>query len=77
MQILTKVISLSEEAYKLLKKRKGEGESFSDIVIRITRDKRFVSILEFAGTWVGEDTNKVAGEIMEERERVRGREQKF
>lgn len=73
MQTLTKVISLSEEAYKALKKRKGKGESFSDIVVRITSEERFESILEFAGTWAGEDANEGAEQIMRERERATGR----
>ena len=74
---LTKVISLSEEAYKTLKKRKGKGESFSDVVIRMTRDKQSRSILEFCGGWVGGDADKVAQQIMLERERVTVREYKF
>lgn len=32
----TKTISLSEDAYERLKRLKGEGESFSDVVRRIT-----------------------------------------
>lgn len=74
---MTKVISLSEEAYKELKKRKGRGESFSDTVIRITKDKRAVSISEFAGSWVGDDADEVARQIMREREMASGREQEF
>jgi predicted CopG family antitoxin len=34
---MTKVVQLSEEAYGLLKNLKREGESFSDVVVRLTR----------------------------------------
>ena len=33
-----KTISLSEEAYNRLLERKGEGESFSDVVLKLTRN---------------------------------------
>ena len=32
-----KTISLSEETYKRLKERKNSSESFSDIIMRLTR----------------------------------------
>jgi predicted CopG family antitoxin len=32
----TTTISLKDEAYRLLKEEKREGESFSDVVIRLT-----------------------------------------
>lgn len=35
----TKTISLNEEAYEQLKARKREGESFSDVVKRLTRER--------------------------------------
>ena len=74
---VTKVISLSEDAYKALKRRKGKGESFSDVVIKVTEQKESKSILEFAGTWVGNDVDKIAQQIRREREVVRSREHKF
>ncbi len=43
-----KTISLSEEAYKRLAERKREGESFSEVVLRITGNstlRDFVGIL--------------------------------
>ena len=75
MQPLTRVISLSEETYKTLKK--GKGESFYDIVVRITNDKCFYSLLEFAGSWVGDDAIEVAEQIMQERERAEDGEQEY
>ena len=43
-----KTISLSEEAYNRLLERKAEGESFSDVVLKLTRNstlKDLVGIL--------------------------------
>jgi len=34
----TKNISLTEEAYERLKERKESGESFTDVVLRLTSD---------------------------------------
>jgi len=44
-------IALDREAHELLKERKGPGESFSDVVKRIARDRR--SLSEYAGIWKG------------------------
>lgn len=40
---MTKTISLSEDAYKTLKKQKLPGESFSDAVLRLCRTKAKLS----------------------------------
>lgn len=46
-----KSVSLSEDAYAALAALKREGESFSDVVLRLARGRR--SLLEFAGDWKG------------------------
>lgn len=71
---MTKVISLSEEAYAELKKRKGKDESFSDVVVRMTKERRSGSILPFAGTWVGDDAEEIAKRIAKDRETAKSRE---
>ena len=71
---MTKVISLSEKAYETLKSMKKPGESFSDVVIRVASKEKKRSILEFAGTWKGDDADEVLTQIMEDRERVKSRE---
>lgn len=44
-----KTVTLSEDAYKALAALKKEGESFSDVVRRLSLGNR--SLLEFAGDW--------------------------
>ncbi len=44
-----KTIALIEDAYAALCLLKRDGESFSDVVRRLTR--RNTSLLEFAGAW--------------------------
>src|SRR5256885_16772952 len=44
-----KTVTLSEDAYAALAALKREGESFSEVVRRLTRTGR--SLLEFAGAW--------------------------
>jgi predicted CopG family antitoxin len=70
----TKVISLSERAYNELKKRKGEGESFSDVVRKMAAGKRLDSIMELAGTWAGDDAKEVLSQLMKQRRATRSRE---
>jgi predicted CopG family antitoxin len=36
---MTKTISLSEAAYKVLKRQKLQGESFSDLVLRLCKTR--------------------------------------
>jgi predicted CopG family antitoxin len=70
---MTKVISLSEKAYRTLKKCKRPNESFSDVVMRIAGQEHKKSILEFAGTWKGDDIDKVFSSVIKDRERATSR----
>ena len=65
---MTKVISLSERAYGILKKLKRPNESFSDVVLRMAGQGERKSILESAGTWQGDDIEEVFAQIMKDRE---------
>ena len=67
---MTKVISLSNEAYSELKKRKSEGESFSDVVMKMAGRPKRVSVMELKGSWVGPDLEQVERRILRERERA-------
>lgn len=62
----TKTISLSEDAYERLKALKREGESFSDVVRRLTRT---VDLREFHGVLSEESGAEVADAIAEGRAR--------
>ncbi|MDJ0270636.1 MAG: antitoxin VapB family protein [Aigarchaeota archaeon] len=71
---MTKVISLSDEAYTALKRIKREGESFSDVILRLVGQVKYRPLSEFAGRWAGNDIDNVFEEILRERERARSRE---
>ena len=71
---MTKVISLSNEAYQKLKNSKKPGESFSDVVLRVVGEKKKKSLLEFAGTWEGDDADEVLAQLMKDREQSRSRQ---
>ena len=72
---MTKVISLSDEAYVRMKAWKREGESFSDVVVRMEGGRRPLS--DFAGIWKDIDTDSMKKEIAESRKRFRTREVRF
>ena len=44
-----KMVALDQEAYDRLKRMKGPGESFSDVVKRVTAKRR--PLTDFAGIW--------------------------
>ncbi|UPM44090.1 antitoxin VapB family protein [Halocatena salina] len=54
-------MQLDEEAYELLSGRKREGESFSDVVKRLSGERSWKVV---AGIWAG-DTNDLAAAIEE------------
>ncbi len=54
-----KTVTLSADAYEALAALKRQGESFSDVVRRLTRKNR--SLLDFAGAW-----GKVPAKTMKE-----------
>lgn len=63
----TKTISITKEAYDRLKTRKAPGESFSDVIVRLTERK---SLSEFAGM-LSPSSAKALGEAIEEIRRER------
>lgn len=66
----TKAISIMEDTYNILLRKKHKGESFSDVIRRITGKKK--DIMQFAGTWKntsGEDAEKMKKEIKSLRRR--------
>jgi predicted CopG family antitoxin len=71
---MTKVISLSKKAYQTLKDLKRPTESFSDVVLRLSQAKQKRSILQYAGTWNGNDIDKVYSKVKKDREHSATRE---
>jgi predicted CopG family antitoxin len=56
----TKNIAISEEAYNRLKSMRRSGESFTDVINRITKSR---SILELTGLLSAEEAKGVASTI--------------
>jgi len=63
---MTKVISISDEAYNILKKLKAE-KSFSEIIIEIAKDLNANGLMEFAGILSDKEAEKMKKEIYKER----------
>jgi predicted CopG family antitoxin len=70
---MTKVISLSNEAYLTLKQLKKTGESFSDVVLRVAGERKKKPLIEFSGTWVGDDIDSVFLQVKKDREQSASR----
>lgn len=45
---MTKTISVTDAAYEALMREKRDGESFTDVIIRLTKRAR---LSDFAGIW--------------------------
>ena len=64
----TRTISISEEAYRRLKALKKEGESFSDVIIRLTSKS---SLWSLAGILSEREAKELERVLAENRERFR------
>ncbi|MBI5398966.1 antitoxin VapB family protein [Candidatus Woesearchaeota archaeon] len=75
---MTKVISLSDEAYDEMKSAKHKGESFSDVVIRVVGKSRR-SLADFCGGWPGSDdeAKSIAKTLEADRKRFKARQADF
>lgn len=62
---MTKTVSVTEEAYDALTREKREGESFTDVIIRLT--KRRARLSDFAGIW----KDIPEGDLKEAQEKLR------
>lgn len=70
---MTKVISLSDKAYDTLKMLKRGKESFSDVVLKVTKKEK-KPLLEFAGKWKNMDEmDKIFSNILERRHKKKWR----
>lgn len=62
----TKTISLTEDAYERLKRHKREGESFSDVVTRLTGE---VTLSDYYGALDDETADDLERAVAARRER--------
>lgn len=65
--MVSKNITITEDAYERLKRCKRADESFSDVINRLTNAGR--DPLEFVGTWTGTEIAAAAEAASEEFER--------
>jgi predicted CopG family antitoxin len=68
--VATTTINVTEEAYEALKSRKREGESFTDVVLRLAGDR---PLSEVAGTLNEGQGQALASAIERSRDRSRKR----
>lgn len=74
---MTKVISISDEAYNELKKLKKEGDSFSDVVMKMARKER-KPLSAFLGMWpVPGELDRIEKELKKERKKAKMRDVEF
>ena len=74
---MTKVISLSDEAYDELKKLKKGDESFSDVVIKVVRKEK-KPLTDFFGKWPEpKELDRIEKELVRERKRAKMRDADF
>jgi predicted CopG family antitoxin len=76
---MTKIISVSDIAYKELKTIKAEGESFSKVILRIVEKKKHKSVLDFFGKWPGSkhELEEIKENLEKERKSFKTRDLKF
>ena len=63
---MTKVMSISDEAYERLKKIKNE-RSFSEVIIQLTIEKNKDKLMSFAGSLTEKEADIIKKEIYEDR----------
>lgn len=76
---MTRVISLSDEAYASLKSLKTGGESFSEVVSKLTSTARKRDIMDFWGKWPGgkEELGRIEKILTAERKKFKLRKVEF
>lgn len=68
---MSKLVSLSDRAYGILRKMKKGNESFSDVVVKMADNTRKKSILRYAGLWKDDkETDKVFRRVLKERHKA-------
>ncbi|KXA91191.1 hypothetical protein AKJ57_02040 [candidate division MSBL1 archaeon SCGC-AAA259A05] len=70
----TKTLSIKDEAYERLKSLKKEGESFTDLINRITRKRSLLELPDLVSEEEVESLEKAIERGSKERKEVRRRE---
>ena len=65
---MVKTITVTDDAYEMLKKMKSGDESFSEVIRRVA--KPTFNIMDYFGILSKEDGDKVSEEIKKRRERI-------
>lgn len=71
--MVSKTITIKEDVYRRLKRIKRDGESFSDLLTRLSKNvSPFDKLLEMAGSIDFEDADGLKEDIRKKREAWRG-----
>jgi predicted CopG family antitoxin len=75
---MAKNVALSNDAYGTLEKLKRNGESFSDVVMRLANKEGKPNIMDLAGAWKDDrEIGKIFDKILEDRHRFYRRQFKW
>jgi len=75
---MVKVISLSNDAYDRLKRRKAENKSFSDVIVELTEKKEKRPLSELFGILKDDpETIKIFKSVVKDRKNIKLRDVKF
>ncbi len=70
----TKTISIKEEAYERLEKLKREGESFTDVINRLTRKRSLLDLADLVSKEEADSLEKAIEEGSKARKEARRKE---
>ena len=77
-KFMTKVISISDEAYADLSALKSKNESFSEIILELSREVKKKKLLGLAGAWKdAPEMDEIFKKILEERHLTKERKAVF
>ncbi len=76
---MTKVISLSDNAYQEIKSLKQSDESFSDVVLKLVDKAKKQPLLDFFGKWPGtsEELDRIKKTLEKQRKSFKTKEVEF
>jgi len=74
---MTKIISLTDDAYNYLKSFKGDGDSFSKVVMRMNPKTDRKMLLKLKGAMKDESFFKAMEEVIKDRKNLKFRTPKF